>query len=133
MSGSEGGGVAIRATRPPGGPMHPRHRISTIAAGAALATASLVFAPAAAGATDTAACPTGPWPASTEGRPAAHTDATGVYVWHSTRGWHLRVNDPGVDRAVFKGSVRTDGRIVSVGRHLENAGEGVVYPSTPGV
>jgi hypothetical protein len=82
---------------------------------------------------DDPTCATGPWPTSVEGRPATHTDAEGVYLWHTSRGWHLRVNDPGADRAVFTGSVRVDGRIVSIGRHLENAGEGIVYPSTAGV
>ena len=70
--------------------------------------------------------PTEQWPASAEGRPAAHLEAEGVYVWHSSNGWRLRVNDPGTDRAVFTGSVKVDGKIFAVGRHLENGAEGVV-------
>jgi len=110
---------------------HPLRRAA--AAGALLTTATLALVPVTDGAAGASTCPTGPWPSSVEGRPAAHTDAEGVYLWHSSRGWHLRVNEPGADRAVFTGSVRVDGRIVSIGRHLENAGEGIVYPSTAGV
>ena len=101
-----------------------------VAATTLLAGAAVGLAPSVAGA---ATCSTGPWPAADEGRPAAHTDATGVYLWHTTDGWHLRVNDPGPDRAVFTGTVRVDGQVVSVGRHLEQRGEGVVTRTATGV
>ena len=103
--------------------MLTKRLVGGIAATALLTGATLGAAPTVAGA---ATCSTGAWPASDEGRPAAHTDATGVYLWHSSDGWHLRVNDPGPDRAVFTGTIRVDGQVLSVGRHLEQRGEGVL-------
>ena len=67
-------------------------------------------------------CPSEPVAHVRRGPARRPPDADGVYLWHTSHGWHLRVNDPGADRAVFTGSVRVDGRIVSIGRHLENAG-----------
>ena len=104
------------------------NRITASVAAAALVTVgAFALAPSAGAATSARACTTGErWPASAEGRPAAHTDSAGVYLWHTSTGWRLRVNDPHVDRAVFTGSVRVDGAIVGVGRHLERGAEGVL-------
>ena len=101
---------------------------SGLAAAAWLATGSIALA-APAGATDaeTNTCSTTEhWPASAEGRPAAHPETDAVYVWHTSRGWRVRVNDPGTDRAVFTGSVKVDGQVFAVGRHLESGREGVL-------
>ena len=101
---------------------------SGLAAAALLATGSFALA-APAGATDTETGPcatTERWPASAAGRPAAHPETDAVYVWHTSRGWRVRVNDPGTDRAVFTGSVKVDGQVFAVGRHLETGGEGVL-------
>lgn len=107
--------------------------IGSLAAGAVLATGSLALAAPVAGATETApACTTESWPADVNGRPAAHPEATGVYLWHNDRGWKLRVNEPGADRAVLTGSIKVDGQLVSWGRHLENGGEGVVTRTAAG-
>lgn len=107
--------------------------IGTLAAGAALATGSLAVAAPGAGADVTAsACSTESWPADVNGRPAAAPESTGVYLWHNDNGWKLRVNEPGADRAVFTGSIKVDGQLVSWGRHLENGAEGVVTRTAAG-
>lgn len=113
--------------------MNMKRISSGLAAATLLAAGSLALAPTAgtAGATETTApttcaAPTEHWPASAEGRPTAHPESVGVYLWHTATGWRVRVNDPGADRAVFTGSVRVDGEVFAVGRHLENGAEGVV-------
>lgn len=107
--------------------------IGTLAAGAVLATGGLAAVAPGAGATGAAsACTTESWPADVHGRPAAHPEATGVYLWHNENGWKLRVNEPGADRAVFTGSIKVDGQLVSWGRHLENRAEGVVTRTDAG-
>lgn len=112
--------------------MKTKQLLAGIAAGSMLAGSTLALA-APAGAATAPACPNEAWPASADGRPAAHTDAEGVYLWHTATGWRLRVNEPGADRAVFTGSIKVDGRLVSWGRHLERGGEGVVTRSGAGV
>jgi hypothetical protein len=52
----------------------------------------------------------GPWPAWTEGRPAADP---GVRVWHSATGWHVRVTHDSIHDRVFAGEIFTTGKIVS--------------------
>ncbi len=101
---------------------------SGLAAAALIATGSFALAaPAGASDADAGACAAGEhWPVSAAGRPAAHPETDAVYVWHTSRGWRVRVNDPGADRAVFTGSVKVDGQVFGVGRHLESGAEGVV-------
>jgi hypothetical protein len=103
--------------------------VSITLVGAALAAGGSV-----AGATTTstapkaATCPSGTWPAAVEGRPsAAKIGMTGVALWHDSAGWHLRASEAGRDRAVFAGTVSTDGVLVSVRRHLEG-GDVTVRP-----
>jgi hypothetical protein len=99
--------------------------LSTLAG--AIVVGGFVAGGSVAGASTTASstaapskCATGAWPAYTEGRPpAAKVGMTGVALWHDTTGWHLRVSEAGPDRAVFTGTVSTDGLLVSVRRHLE--------------
>ena len=90
---------------------------ATVVAGGAFAGA------ATATATETAtkaSCATGSWPSSVEGRPSGvKVGMTGVALWHDRTGWHLRASEAGLDRAVFVGTVSTDGALVSVRRHLE--------------
>ena len=105
--------------------MQCKRLLTSVAAVVTLTAGTLGIAMPAASA-DTAPCVTERWSAAVQGRPAAHPDQTGVYLWHSSTGWHLRVNEPGADRAVFTGTVRVDGRIDSIGRHLENRGEGTI-------
>ena len=107
---------------------------SGLAAAALLATGSFALTgPAGASDADAGACTTTEhWPASASGRPAAHPETDAVYVWHTSRGWRVRVNDPGADRAVFTGSVKVDGQVFGVGRHLESGAEGVVNTGAHG-
>jgi hypothetical protein len=99
--------------------MFKRLVLSTLGA---IVVGGLVGGSAVAGAstTTTSKCDTKAWPAATEGRPpAAKVGMTGVALWHDVSGWHLRVSEAGPDRAVFTGTVSTDGLLVSVRRHLE--------------
>ena len=106
---------------------------SGLAAAAMVATGTLALAAPAGATVDPATCTTREhWPASAEGRPAVHADAAGVYVWHTTRGWRVRVNDPAAtagDPTVFTGSIAVDGAMLSVGRHLEDGAEGIAKVS----
>ena len=104
---------------------------SGLLAGALITTGALALAAPAGATVEPSTCTTTEhWPATAEGRPAAHPETDGVYVWHTSKGWRLRVNDPGTDRAIFTGSVKVDGQIFGVGRHLENGAEGVVHRGT---
>jgi hypothetical protein len=91
-----------------------------IVVGGFVGGASVAGASTATSTTTASTCATGAWPAGTEGRPpAAKVGMTGVALWHDVSGWHLRVSEAGPDRAVFTDTVSTDGRLVSVRRHLE--------------
>jgi hypothetical protein len=97
-------------------------RLLLTAVAGAIVVGGSVVATGVAGAstTTTTTCATGAWPAYVEGRPpAAKIGMTGVALWHDIGGWHLRVSEAGPDRAVFTGVVSTDGKLVSVRRHLE--------------
>ncbi|MGZ4676357.1 MAG: hypothetical protein ACXVJ7_01155 [Acidimicrobiia bacterium] len=107
--------------------------VAALATGAVLTSGAVAAAPSAGAATPGACAVTESWPAATNGRPAAHPATAGVYLWHTDRGWRLRVNEPGADRAVFSGSITVDGQLVSWGRHLENRGEGTVTRTGTGV
>jgi len=52
----------------------------------------------------------GPWPAWTDGRPAA---VPGVSVWHSADGWHVRVTHDSMHDRVFSGEILTTGKIAT--------------------
>ena len=97
-----------------------RKLLVTTLAGATVLVGSGFAAGAAATPAGASSCPTGAWPAYVEGRPpAAKLGLTGVALWHDAQGWHLRESEAGPDRAVFTGTVSTDGGLVSVRRHLE--------------
>jgi hypothetical protein len=53
------------------------------------------------------------WPDLANGTPAGFDagDTGGVYVWHNTDGWHLRVTHRGDDGRVFTGTIWTAGTI----------------------
>ena len=114
--------------------MDTKRITGSVLAATLVTVGAFALAPAAGATTDTPACTTTTesWPAAAEGRPAAHPEAEGVYLWHTTTGWRLRVNDPGIDRAVFTGSIKVDGQIFAVGRLLESRAEGVVTRSGAG-
>lgn len=87
---------------------------------------------APAGATE-ADCPSGAWPSYAAGKPSeAEIGMTGMALWQDRTGWHLRVSEAGKDRAVFRGSVTSDGRLAYVGRHLEG-GDATISRSAHGI
>ncbi|MBW8826192.1 MAG: hypothetical protein JF603_07575 [Acidobacteria bacterium] len=56
------------------------------------------------------ACATGAWPAAVVGQTASFRAgaASGVYLWHDRKGWHLRVTHPGSNKVTFSGVVRSN-------------------------
>jgi hypothetical protein len=58
-------------------------------------------------------CNTGTWPDSAEGQTVSFRAgaASGAYLWHDGKGWHLRVTHPGRKKVVFAGSVVSDRQI----------------------
>jgi hypothetical protein len=102
---------------------------TVVAGGAAFAGATT----SSTGTASTPSCSTGSWPQRVEGRPAGvKAGMTGVALWHDSTGWHLRASEAGLDRAVFVGTVSTDGALVSVRRHLEG-GDVTLTPGAHGV
>lgn len=83
-----------------------------------------LLAPAAAAAatttTDTTTC-TGRWPASVQGKPTMYKAGAraGDYLWHDSRGWHLRVTKVTSAKAVFTGRIRSDTPLTVSGVLLE--------------
>jgi hypothetical protein len=64
--------------------------------------------PTAASAVATAACTDGHWPASVQGMPVTFKAGAraGDYIWHDSKGWHLRVTHVGTHAVVFTGTIR---------------------------
>lgn len=89
----------------------PRSRAALIAGALGLCLAVLVPAAASAATTttDEAGC-TGHWPASVQGKPTTLKAGAraGDYLWHDSRGWHLRVTKVTSSKAVFTGRIRSD-------------------------
>ena len=85
------------------------------AAGLAALGASAAHAATPAPTDPTAPClpaaHAGPWPAWTDGRPAADP---GVRLWHSATGWHVRVTHDSLHDRVFAGEILTPGTLVGV-------------------
>ena len=92
--------------------------LATIVTGATLSTGAVMAGPATSAFGGD--CPGGSWPTELDGRPTeVAVGMTGMALWRDGRVWKLRVSEAGHDLALFTGSVSTDGRIVSVGAHLE--------------
>ena len=56
------------------------------------------------------------WPGWVDGRPA-HVDphtASGVYMWHDGKGWHVRATHRAVATQNFSGTITTTGRFFGV-------------------
>lgn len=77
-----------------------------LAVTAALAPVALSATPASA-----APCPTGTWSSTAQGRPAtlAPGSARGLYLWHDSDGWHVRVTHPGNNKVRFTGLIDSVG------------------------
>ena len=82
-----------------------------VSAAAASTSTSAATAPSvattAAAASTAVACTDGHWPYSVQGVPTLfHAGArAGDYIWHDSRGWHLRVTHSGTARVVFSGRI----------------------------
>lgn len=105
--------------------------LATISAGGLLATATaspaLAASPAPA-ATPTAANTTNdschaPLPAAVNGAPANfHAgELGGAYLWHTTKGWRLRVTHRGHGKVVFTGTIHSQQPISYQGYRLERS------------
>ena len=56
------------------------------------------------------------WPVRVQGRPDGFDagDIGGVYMWHDSDGWHLRVTHATGDKSAFTGRIATAGHLVDV-------------------
>ena len=79
---------------------------ATLVLGSGITPLAISAAPASA-----APCPAGTWSSTAQGRPAtlAPGSATGMYLWHDSDGWHLRVTHPGNANVVFRGTIDSVG------------------------
>jgi hypothetical protein len=105
-----------------------RHRlIATLAlagmAGALLAptTTAAATTTGTAGATPTAVCDEGRWPARVQGKPINLVPGAraGDYLWHDAAGWHLRVTHHGTTGVRFAGTIVANEPLTAVGVRLE--------------
>lgn len=101
-----------------------RSRLALLAGVIGLTMATVVPSAASAASTtttvDEAAC-TGHWPASVQGKPSVYQAGAraGDYLWHDSRGWHLRVTKVTSAKAVFSGRIRSDKPLSVAGVALE--------------
>jgi hypothetical protein len=106
-----------------------RPRLVRVAVLPAALAAVLVLPGAAAAATPSAAttavaagtCDAGRWPSRVQGKPASLVAGAraGDYVWHDTRGWHLRVTHHGHAPLVFSGRIVANAPLSVAGVRLE--------------
>jgi hypothetical protein len=93
------------------------------ALGASLIVPAATFAASPAPAAGTAAaCPDTHWPLSVQGRPLKlHAGARGGdYIWHDSKGWHLRVTHAGTAKVVFTGKIVSNAPMTVTPYRLEN-------------
>jgi hypothetical protein len=86
----------------------------------------VVAVPAASAATTTTrttstSCPGGHFPQDlVGGRPAGvKVGMSGMALWQDHFGWHIRVSEAGLDKAVITGRIYTDGNVTSLKRFSE--------------
>ncbi len=99
-----------------------RARIALIAGVVGLSLALLAPAAASAAPTTAETSCAGHWPASLQGVPSMYEAGAraGDYLWHDSRGWHLRVTKVTSSRAVFTGRIRSDKPMTVTGVKLES-------------
>lgn len=74
--------------------------------GTTLTAALVLVSSPAAFADDSAGCATGALPAAVVGDPGVQArQALGVYLWHGSHGYSLRVTHPGKDKLVVSGAI----------------------------
>jgi hypothetical protein len=72
-----------------------------------------VMIPASAAGDSAARCDEGHWPATVQGKPSTFKQGgrAGYYVWHDSRGWHLRTTTPQRSPHPFTGTIVSSGDI----------------------
>ena len=95
--------------------------LGMLAAPAGVAAASPT--PAVASATTTAVCTNGHWPASVQGVPTVFKAGArgGDYIWHDSKGWHLRVTHAGTRGVVFSGTIHSSAPLDATPVKLEKS------------
>jgi hypothetical protein len=105
--------------------MRTRQRLATIGVTAALAGASLIGTASAAttAPAEPTGCKAGPLPVDVIGSSAVKAQAAlGVYLWHGTTGYALRVTHPGHQKVTFTGTITVTNKISAVRKfRLEKA------------
>ncbi len=107
--------------------MRTLQRLATIGVTTALAGASLIGTASAATPTtanpEPTGCKAGPLPVDVIGSSAVKAQAAmGVYLWHGTTGYALRVTHPGHEKVTFTGTITVTNKISAVRKfRLEKA------------
>jgi len=101
-------------------------KAGTLLALAAAMSASVML-PASAAGEAAARCDEGHWPATVQGKPATFEKGgrAGYYVWHDSRGWHLRTTTPQRSPHPFTGTIVSSGDIKLV-RQFRDEGRDAV-------
>lgn len=93
--------------------------LSVLVAGLVLPATAAAAEPAP---TTDPAC-VGHWPAAFQGRPTAlHAGAKGGdYIWHDSKGWHIRVTHRGSNKVVFTGKIVSSSPLTVTPARLEKS------------
>lgn len=104
-------------------------RVATMATLAVLVVAmtAAMMVPAGAAGEATARCDEGRWPATVQAKPKSFEPGgrAGFYVWHDSRGWHLRTTTPERRPHLFSGTIVSSGDIRLV-HHYRDEGRDTV-------
>jgi hypothetical protein len=94
------------------------------------AMSAAVILPASATGEAASRCDEGHWPATVQGKPATFEQGgrAGYYVWHDSRGWHLRTTTPQRSPHPFTGTIVSSGDIKLV-RQFRDEGRDTVTVS----
>ena len=92
-----------------------------------VAMGAAVVVPASAAGESTARCDEGHWPATVQGRPSSFTvgGRPGYYVWHDSRGWHLRTTTPQRSAHHFTGTIVSSGDIEAIRQYHDEGRDSV--------
>jgi hypothetical protein len=92
-----------------------------------LAMTAAVMVPASAAGDATPRCDEGHWPATVQGKPStfAAGGRAGYYVWHDSRGWHLRTTTPQRAPHPFTGTIVSSGDVRLVHQYRDEGRDSV--------
>jgi hypothetical protein len=106
--------------------MHRRLSAAVLATAVTLTLAATATPAVAAQAQESApatttSCPNGHWPGLVQGRPESLRAgaAAGIYLWHSSTGWHLRATHRSHAKFVFTGRITASAPMRERPRRLE--------------